>query len=504
MKSDHIARGRDSHSLISRNSRPEGLGGRPAPRRYSDSTRKGANKEEQSGEVGSHTHLVIVMCYTIFFSALNATMFNVSIPDISGQFHLTPTQVSWVLTGYVSFFGLGAVIYGKLADIYPVRILITIGLLLFNAGSLIGFFSNWYPMLVAGRLLQASGGAAIPAISMYIATRYFPSGKRGAVMGALASTIATAGAFGPMIGGFIAGFLDWHYLFLVSSLSLLAIPFWHRLLPEEESRKERFDFLGGLLLGAGVFSVLLFLTQFILWTLPAAVLFLGGFVVRINRTENPFVLPELFKSREYRNGLFTLFLSLGTIFGMMFTLPLMLRHVNGLGTLGIGLTIFPGAMTAALVGFVSGRLADRKGSITMVYMGLFLLATGFFSLFLLAGAKPHLITLGIIITYSGFSTLQSTLAQTVSMILPKNQVGVGMGIYNMIFFMSGAIGAAMTSRVIESFANGPVFNPFLTLPAGAYSNVFLLFVGMLICSTLIFFRTFGRGEKFLLAHQDES
>src|SRR5574340_59195 len=107
---------------------------------------------------------MMVVCYMVFFASLNTTMFNVAIPDISRQFHLTPPEVSWVLTAYVAIFGMGAVIYGKLADAYPIKNLLTIGLFLFNAGSLVGFMAHWFPMLIAGRMLQAMGGSAIPAL----------------------------------------------------------------------------------------------------------------------------------------------------------------------------------------------------------------------------------------------------------------------------------------------------------------------------------------------------
>lgn len=189
--------------------------------------------------------LIMVVCYMLFFATLNTTMFNVAIPDVSRQFNLSPLRVSWVLTTYVAIFGMGSVIYGKLADAYPVKFLLTAGLFLFNAGSLVGLFAQSFPVLVTGRMLQAAGGASLPALSMIVAIRYTPLSTRGRVLATVSSTIACGGAFGPIIGGFIAGNLHWRYLFLVSLSTLCAIPFYYRLLPAEECRKEPFDFLGG-------------------------------------------------------------------------------------------------------------------------------------------------------------------------------------------------------------------------------------------------------------------
>jgi MFS transporter, DHA2 family, metal-tetracycline-proton antiporter len=447
------------------------------------------------------TRIVLVLCYSIFFSALNATMFNVAVPDISRQFHLTPSRVSWVVTAYVAIFGLGSVVYGKLADVYPIRKLITFGLVLFNLGSLIGFFSQWFPMLLAGRMLQAVGGAAIPSLAMLIGIRYIPAAMRGRVLGSLSSAIACGGAFGPIFGGFIAGHFHWRYLFLVSSATLLTIPFYHRMLPDEESSTMDFDYLGGALLGGTIVSSLCFLAQSMIWGLPAGILFLLGFVLRIRYAAAPFILPALFRNRRYRNGLLALFLSLGTAFGMMFTLPLMLRNLNHLATQAIGVVIFPGAMAAAVLSFASGRLSDRKGSVRVVYIGMGLLLAGYSYFSLSVGAPPPFITLGLVISYSGFSIVQSSLAKTVSMTLPSDQAGVGMGMYNLTFFMSGSFGAAIASRIIEAFAHGPALNPFVPAEAGCYSDVFVFFVGLVSCAALIFFRTFHQFDRHLVPEQ---
>ncbi|HAS52805.1 MAG TPA: MFS transporter, partial [Nitrospiraceae bacterium] len=65
--------------------------------------------------------LTILLSVCIFFSVLNGTMFNVSLPDIARQFHLLPSQVSWVVSGYIVIFAIGSVTYGRLADSSPVR-----------------------------------------------------------------------------------------------------------------------------------------------------------------------------------------------------------------------------------------------------------------------------------------------------------------------------------------------------------------------------------------------
>jgi DHA2 family metal-tetracycline-proton antiporter-like MFS transporter len=168
--------------------------------------------------------VTIPLCVIIFFSVLNGMMFNVVIPDIALEFDLLPSEVSWVMTGYILLFGLGSLFYGRLADQRSVRGLITLGLILLNAGSLVGFFSSSYPMLIVARLIQASGGGAIPALAMLVATKYMPPESRGKVLGIIASTVALAAGVGPILGGFVAAALNWRHLFLMTLVTILVIP----------------------------------------------------------------------------------------------------------------------------------------------------------------------------------------------------------------------------------------------------------------------------------------
>ena len=438
--------------------------------------------------------VVILLCSIVFFSVLNGTMFNVAVPDISRDYNLTAADVSWVVTGYIVVFALAAVTYGKLADIYPIRRLLTIGLLLFNLGSLLGYFTDNYAQLLIGRLVQASGGGAIPAMSMLVATRYFPAARRGRVLGAVASTVAFAAGVGPVVGGYIAGQWHWRYLFLISLATLFALYAARKLLPQETTRDERFDYSGGLLLGGGVTSLLLFVTKGVWFALPLSLLLFFLFNRHIRRINNPFISPELLRNRKFRQGLISTFLGVSTVFGFFFSIPLLLREVHAVSTAHIGLVIFPGAITAALLGVVGGRLADRWGSVPIVHAGFGLLLFGYLLLagLLSYGALP--IMLLLIICYSGFAFVQSALAKTVSMTLPHRQAGVGMGLYNLVFFTSGAFGTSFVGTLLDRMDRSTFFSEYG--PAVSYSGLFLAAAAAVLLATLLFWRAFGwRGEK---------
>jgi DHA2 family metal-tetracycline-proton antiporter-like MFS transporter len=439
--------------------------------------------------------ITVPLCVIIFFSVLNGMMFNVAIPDIAMEFHLLPSEASWIMTGYILLFGLGSLVYGRLADSRSVRGLITLGLLLLNAGSLLGYFSRWYPMVIAARLVQASGGAAIPALAMLVATKYMPSDIRGKVLGVIAATVSLAAGVGPVLGGFIAEALGWRALFLVTLLTILTIPSLRDMLPGDRKSGEPFDFAGLALLGSGVSCLLFGFTTAFWWLILPGVLGVVLFVVHVARSSHPLVPVEILRSRPFRNTAAVTFLAMGSLFGMVFATPLMLSGVNGLGVGAIGLTLFPGAMSAALLGRAGGRLNDRKGSVFVATAGMAMTITGFLLLSTVSGRPPVAVAAVIIVSYVGWAFLQSSLPHRASTTLPPRLAGVGMGFYNLIFFMSGAFSASIIGRILDVKPGGFCLNPLAScVPGWPYSNVFMGLAAVTAAALVLYRVTFAPGR----------
>jgi DHA2 family metal-tetracycline-proton antiporter-like MFS transporter len=452
----------------------------------------------ESASADSHVpeRVTIPLCVIIFFSVLNGMMFNVAIPDIAAEFRLLPSEASWIMTGYILLFGLGSLVYGRLADSRSVRDLITLGLLLLNAGSLLGYFSRWYPMVIAARLVQASGGAAIPALAMLVATKYMPTGIRGKVLGVIAATVSLAAGVGPVLGGFIAEALGWRALFLVTLLTIFTIPSLRSMLPGEERAGKPFDFAGLALLGSGVSCLLFGFTTGIWWLLLPGALGVVLFVIHVGRSSHPIVPVEILRSRPFRNTALVTFLAMGSLFGMVFATPLMLSDLNGLGVGAIGLALFPGAMSAALLGRAGGRLNDRKGSVFVATAGMSMTIMGFLLLSTVAGRPAGAVTAVLIVSYVGWAFLQSSLPHTASTTLPPRLAGVGMGFYNLIFFMSGAFSASVIGRILDVKPGGFCLNPLAScVPGWPYSNVYIGLAAVTAAALVLYRVTFPSGNS---------
>jgi DHA2 family metal-tetracycline-proton antiporter-like MFS transporter len=58
--------------------------------------------------------LLLSLGFTIFFSVLNSTLFNVPLPDIARQFSLLPSEGGWVVSGCIILFAIASATCGRL------------------------------------------------------------------------------------------------------------------------------------------------------------------------------------------------------------------------------------------------------------------------------------------------------------------------------------------------------------------------------------------------------
>ncbi|MGA9288890.1 MAG: MFS transporter, partial [Anaerobacillus sp.] len=311
---------------------------------------------------------ILLLSVAVWLVVMNTTMFNVALPNVLTEFNLSPADGAWIVSGYSIILAIFTITYTRLSDYLPIRRLLIIGIIIFSSGSVLGFFANTFPILLAARLLQATGAAAIPGLSMVFAGRFIPFSRRGRAMAMIASASSLGFGLGPVVGGVVTEYLDWNYLFTVTLFVVLLIPILFRRLPDEEVRKGSLDLVGALLTGATVTSFLLYISTFNWWFLALGFIVGGLLWLRVTSTEAPFIQPSLFKNKGYRKLLYMSYLGFTTHFAILLLMPLMLQNVYNKGPSVVGYIIFPGAMLSAVAAIYVGRLLDRYGNRKVIYL----------------------------------------------------------------------------------------------------------------------------------------
>ena len=453
--------------------------------------------------------MLLVLISAVFVSVLNSSMVNVVVPVIGREFGASAGQVGWVITGYLLVYAVGIPLYGRISDLFSLRSTFTLGLLIFALGSLICALAPSLVVLVAGRIVQAAGGAAIPALASASVAKLLPPGERGGALGLVLSSVGIGAAVGPVVGGLVASLAGWQALFYATLMlaSGLVIGAWFVLPHTRPSGERSFDVPGGVLLGLAAGLFLFGVTQgqvegfgsLSSWgSFVGSAVAAAGFAWRITTAVHPFAPPDLFRNLPYVAALAVGFFSmLANVTSLVFV-PLLVSEVNGLTAARAGLVLAPGAIALALLSPYAGRLSDRVGARPLIFAGLgVMLASALFLSSFGAGGSAVTVSLGMLGLGSGFAFANSSTNNAAQAVLPREEIGVGFGIFQGLFFLGGGTGPAVIGAFFaaRSSAGASALNPFYGLGADPFSDAFLMVAVALIVSLVAAVWVRGGGKK---------
>ncbi|WP_248931165.1 MFS transporter [Paenibacillus hamazuiensis] len=434
--------------------------------------------------------LMMVLVLSSLLAAITVDMVNPVLPLIGEALNASKAEVSWVVSGVALVLAIGVPLYGRMSDFFELRKLFTAAASIMTLGSFLCALAPNLPLLVLGRMIQGAGMAAIPVLSVVTISKVFAEGKRGAALGIVAGCIGIGTAFGPIFGGVVGQTWGWSSLFwitfilslLVAAGSAFSLPAIKP--PMAETGEQKFDLIGGVLLGSTAGFLLFGVSQgetagfasfSSLGSLIVAGLALIGFIRRIRTTDKPFVPPTLFANMGYVNSVVVAFFSVFAYFAVLVFVPLLVVEVNGLTPAEAGLTLLPGGAAVAILSPMVGRLSDRLGTKPLIIAGLIVM--GMSTLFLstwAAGASPVLVSAGVLGVGAAFAFIHSPANNAAVRTLARDQVGAGMGIFQGSIYLGAGTGAGIIGAFLHARRDAAdSFNPLYALDAPAYSDAFL-------------------------------
>ena len=149
----------------------------------------------------------------LFVLMLDSTVINVALPDIARDLDATTAGLQWVVNAYLLVLASFVVSAGRLGDIVGRRRVFVLGMAAFAGGSVVAAVSDSEEVLVAGRVLQGIGGAALLGLSLAIVSTVFPADERARALGIWTGVSALALGLGPLVGGALVDAVSWRWLF---------------------------------------------------------------------------------------------------------------------------------------------------------------------------------------------------------------------------------------------------------------------------------------------------
>lgn len=387
----------------------------------------------------------------LFIVVMNTTMFNVSLPVIIRDLQITSDLGSWVISSYSIGYALSTVIYSRLSDRIPVRKLVTIGLLILGCSSVLGLFAHNFALLLTTRILQSAGAGVMAGLGLVIASRYIPVERRGAALALISSGSAMAFGLGPIVGGLISEYMGWNGLFAITVLVLLALPVLLYFLPRETVNKEQpFDLTGALLTIVNATTLLVAITQRSWIWLVIGIVSLATHILYIRKARLPFVNPQVFRTPGFTRLIIIGFCVLVVNLGNLFLMPLVLADLYHRSALAIGLLIAPGAIISAFCTRYVGRWIDRYGNMRFMLIGQCMLAAVLVLFMLGLDQSALIITGGYVFFSPALSASMASLNNEASRVLPRNQIGSGMGLLQLIQFFGGSVSVAVCGLLLHA------------------------------------------------------
>lgn len=155
------------------------------------------------GKKYNRSLLVAVLLIGTFCTVLNQTLLATAFPTLMKEFNISASTVQWLTTGFLLVNGIMIPISAWLINSFSSKKLYLSAMGTFLIGTIICFIAQNFPVLLAGRLIQAVGVCLSMPLLQNIMLTIFPPEKRGSAMGMAGIVIGLAPALGPTLSGWI-------------------------------------------------------------------------------------------------------------------------------------------------------------------------------------------------------------------------------------------------------------------------------------------------------------
>ncbi len=347
------------------------------------------------------TAVLLVASMGVFMAFIDATIVNVAFPDIRQSFPTaTLGSLSWVLNAYNVVFAAFLVPAGRFSDLLGRRRVFTLGVATFTFASVLCAAAPSLDLLIAFRVLQALGAAAMVPASLALVLHAFGSARRAHAVALWGAIAAIAAGLGPAVGGLLVELQSWRLTFLVNlPIGLIAIYLAGRRLVESRApgRRTMPDLAGAALLALSIalltFAIVEGPTEG--WTSAIVLVSAGASVIvglvfarRCTWHPSPVFDVQLLRIRSFSAANTLSLLAGAGYFAYLLCNVLFLTTVWGYTELQAGLALTPAPFVAAAVARPLGRLIDRVGYSGVAIPGAALWTTGVVLLITVVGPTP--------------------------------------------------------------------------------------------------------------------
>lgn len=422
------------------------------------------NNLGEKGDLKGRNLVIAILIIGAFISILNQTLLVTAVPVIMKDLDIPFSTAQWLTTGFFLVNGIMIPISAFLINKFTTRKLYMTAMILFTIGTIVAAMSTVFPVLLAGRILQASGAGIMMPLSQVILLQMFTVENRGKAMGLFGLIIGFAPAIGPTLSGYIVEFWPWRTLFIIiaplAALNIVFAFFYMRNVTEQTNPKV--DILsivmstlgfGGLLYGFSVAGVSGWLSVEVILPIAAGLFIVGLFVRRQFKLVQP-----ILEIRVLKNPYFLMASLIGIIvFVSMVSanniVPVLMQDMLGFTAFQSGLSLLPGALVMGVISLIAGWLFDKYGIRLLTFTSLILiLVTSVLMSFLSTETTFTYITIVYTVRLAGVGLSMMALTTYAMNALENHMISHGTSLNNTMRQIGGSLFTALFITIMTGVA----------------------------------------------------
>jgi len=399
-----------------------------------------------------------------FMVVLDIAIVNVALPSIQTDLGFSQGNLQWVISAYALVFGGFLLLGGRAADLLGRRRIFMIGLVAFTIGSLICGLAWSEGSLIGARAIQGLGAAAISPAALAILMTTFAEGReRNIALGVWGAVGGFGAAAGVLLGGVLTDALSWEWIFFVNiPVGLGALALALPLLAESrDTRVRTFDVPGGVLVTAGLSSLVLGITQGNDWgwssgrtigVFVASAALLAGFVAWELRAAEPLMRFGIFRTTTVLGANVAGFILGTALFSMFLILTLYMQQVLGYSAMKTGVAYLAVAGTSIVWANVAAMLVGKVGVKPLIAAGMAILGLGMllFTQVSVGGSYVADLLPGFLIIAFGMALCFVPISIAALAGVTQAEAGLASGLINTSQQIGGAVGIALLSTIAIS------------------------------------------------------
>jgi DHA2 family lincomycin resistance protein-like MFS transporter len=405
-----------------------------------------------------------------FVVILNETIMLNAIPRLMADFEVDASAAQWLSTAFMLAMAVVIPITGWFLQRVTTRFAFGLAMSVFCTGTLLAALAPTFPVLLAARVIQASGTAVMFPLLMTTLMAIVPERDRGRVMGNVTLAMSVAPALGPAVSGVILQSLSWRWIFIVvlPIAGLLGIAGLSRLRNVGTPTAGTVDWLSVVIAAIGFGSLVYGLSEVgvpgdhtAAWSyLALGVLGVAAFVWRqlaLQRHDRPLLDLRTLRLRVFSLSLAAMSVAFMGMLGSMILLQLYLQDVRALSPLATGLLVMPGGLAMGLLGPRVGRVYDVHGARVLVVPGALAILAAMSGFVTLGQSTPIWLVLVLhVVLMIGLAMMFTPLFTMGLGVLPPHLYSHGSSLLGTVQQVAGATGTALVVMVMTARATARV------------------------------------------------